>query len=337
MTFPLRPRPAARTEARSSRTARPVPRHAAAGGSARPALRTVGVPILLAGLVTAGAPGWAAYTIRPGDTLTDIAKRYHTTVAALVRANDLPGNGNLIYAGETLKVPAPPAKPKARSRTVTTIAKHRVVRGDTLIGIAKRYHVTTKAVRDRNHLPRSGMVRLGDVLEIPVTRTVAVAPAPNTFAGRTYPSAVAEAAARNRATLAKRHLPGKAATQRLIVRTAKRVGVDPELALAVAWQESGWNQRKVSVANAIGIMQVVPATGTWMSSVVGRKLDLLDVKDNVLAGVMLLKVLDAQATEAQTIAGYYQGLRSVRERGMFADTKRYVANVQSLKRGFERR
>jgi hypothetical protein len=34
------------------------------------------------------------------------------------------------------------------------------------------------------------------------------------------------------------------------------------------------------------------------------------------------------------VAAYYQGLRSVRERGMFPDTRRYVANVMALKARF---
>ena len=338
MRFPVRPRP-------------PAPRHARRSGHARDhrgsVLRTAGIMVLLAALVTAGAPGWASYVIKRGDTLSEIAARYHTTVAELIRANDLAGNGNLIYAGQQLSVPgaksasqAAPKPSKASTRTVTTVKKYRVVAGDSLIRIAKKYGVSTTVVRERNHLPRSGMVRLGEVLEIPVTTTVttttkATSAAPNTFAGRTYPNAVAEAAAHNRSTLASRSVPSKASTKTLIARTAKKVGVDPELALAVAWQESGWNHRRVSVANAIGVMQVIPATGEWMSSVVGRKLNLLKIEDNVLAGVMLLKVLKAQASEPQAIAGYYQGLRSVKERGMFTDTKRYVANVQAIKRTLE--
>ncbi|HEU4913632.1 MAG TPA: LysM domain-containing protein, partial [Actinomycetes bacterium] len=42
--------------------------------------RNLGVPLLLAGLVTAGSPGWGLYTIERGDTLSDIAARYGTTV-----------------------------------------------------------------------------------------------------------------------------------------------------------------------------------------------------------------------------------------------------------------
>ena len=44
------------------------------------------------------------YTIRKGDTLTAIAKRYNTTVSALVKLNGIK-NPDLIYAGETIKIP----------------------------------------------------------------------------------------------------------------------------------------------------------------------------------------------------------------------------------------
>ncbi len=337
MTFPLRPAMAHRP---GRAPLRPQARHAARPAPRPPTLpsaRALGVPVLLAGLVTAGAPGWASYTIRPGDTLTAIAARYHTTIAELVRANHLPGNGNLIFAGNTLQVPSPrPAAP----RSITSLVRHKVVEGDTLIGLAAHYRVSTAAIRSRNHLPASGMIMLGQVLSIPVTRTLGASSqadsVPRTFAGRTYPMSVALAAARNRAALARASVPSPSAVRSLIVSTARRLGVDPNLALAVAWQESGWNQRRVSVANAIGVMQVVPATGDWISSVLGRRLDLLRTEDNVLAGVMLLKVLRSQAGEATAIAGYYQGLASVRSNGMLPDTRRYVASVTSLAGSFRR-
>ena len=75
----------------------------------------------------------------------------------------------------------------------------------------------------------------------------------------------------------------------MIRRTALRHGVDPTLALAIGWQESGWNQQAVSVANAIGAMQVIPSSGDWASQLAGRRLDLLDAQDNVTAGVVILR------------------------------------------------
>jgi len=300
--------------------------------------RNVGVPLLLAALVTAGSPGWGSYTIKRGDTLGRIAQHYGTTISRLVEVNGLPGNGNLIYAGDSLRVPMS-AKHSA-GRTVTVRRKHRVVAGDSLIKIARRYGVRPSVIAKANDLPSSLVVRLGEVLVVPTTRTVASSSArssANSFAGRTYASSIVSAAARNRSVLASRRVPSRDGMRALIVRTARANGVDPNLALAVSWQESGFNMRAVSVANAIGAMQVIPSTGEWISGVVGRRLDLLKPRDNVTAGVVLLRVLTRSASERNAIAGYYQGLKSVRERGMYPDTKRYVVNILSLKRQFAAR
>jgi soluble lytic murein transglycosylase-like protein len=92
----------------------------------------------------------------------------------------------------------------------------------------------------------------------------------------------------------------------------------------------------VSSAGAIGAMQVLPATGRWMSGVVGRPLNLRDVHDNATAGVVLLDLLLERARPRVAVAGYYQGLAGVRRHGMYRDTERYVANVLALQRQFER-
>jgi hypothetical protein len=83
-------------------------------------------------------------------------------------------------------------------------------------------------------------------------------------------------------------------------------------------------------------MQVMPYTGAYLSAdVVHRNLDLLDAHDNVTAGVALLSVLTHEAkSERLAVAGYYQGLQSVREHGMYRATKRYVADVMALRDRF---
>ena len=43
---------------------------------------------------------------------------------------------------------------------------------------------------------------------------------------------------------------------------------------------------------------------------------------------------DTGGDESAAIAGYYQGLASVRSRGMYDDTQQYVANVQALRARF---
>ena len=54
------------------------------------------------------------------------------------------------------------------------------------------------------------------------------------------------------------------------------------------------------------------------------------------AGVLYLQHLlrETGGDENSAIAGYYQGLGSVRSRGLFDDTQRYVANVQALRSRF---
>ena len=195
-----------------------------------------------------------------------------------------------------------------------------------------RSRTTLATVLKLNGLRMTSVIHPGQHLRVPRPKVHAT----NTFAGRTYSSAVVRAAAANRHYLASRAVPNKAATRQLIVRTAKRYGVDPALALAVAWQESGWNQRQVSVANAIGTMQVIPSSGRWAGGLAGRRLNLLNTQDNITAGVVILKALSqSAATRDQAIAGYYQGLASVRRNGMFADTKQYVRSINVLIKQFD--
>lgn len=270
---------------------------------------------------------FGGYTVRPGDTLSDIATQHGMTVAALAKANRLrptafihPGQRLIVRGGSGSAAPA-----KASGAT------YRVRSGDTLSGIASRHGTTVAAVAKANTLRAGAVIRPGQLLRLPgrVTATGQHVQAPVTA---TYPAAVQRNAARNRAILAGRSVPSRAETRQLVAATARRHGVDPALALAVAMRESSWSQKAVSPANAVGVMQVIPAGGQWASDLSGRRLDLLDTQDNITAGVVMLKALQRQVgSEDEAIASYYQGLSSVRSRGMYADTKQYVASVKRLK------
>ena len=108
----------------------------------------------------------------------------------------------------------------------------------------------------------------------------------------------------------------------IVADTARRMGVDPSLALAFAFQESSFDHRSVSPANAIGTMQVIPSSGEWASDLVGRQLNLLDPYDNATAGVAIIRQLIRTSPDLDNaIAGYYQGQYSVSKYGMYDDTK----------------
>ena len=286
------------------------------------------VALALGVVATVAAPG--VIVIRRGDTLSELARKHGTTVQALRELNGLGGN-NLIIAGRTLRVSKVPAvraaaAPKARWVEVT----HTVVRGDTLIGIAARYRQTPAGIAKRNQLPRSGVVRLGQRLVVGSRKVAAPASKPAKPA-KPVKAIKAKAAA---ATFTTPPPAPRKQVRALIIAQAKKHGVDPYLALALAWQESGLQQDVVSSVGALGVMQVMPTTGDWVSEhLAKRPLDLYDVEDNVEAGVRYLaQLLKVAKSPDQALAGYYQGLRSVTTRGMYDDTKRYVTNITAIRR-----
>jgi LysM repeat protein len=289
--------------------------------------------LIVAAVVTASASSITLIRVHPGDTLSAIAARYHTSVARLVKLNDLPGNGDLIYAGQTLRVPTGSGSTHSSHHATSTIAHrvvtwHTVVAGDTLDGLAARFHVRPSVIARRNHLPKSLVIVLGQRLAIPHLG--------RGHSARQQRAAVSGAIARERDLLDHHAEPSRDQVADLIHSTASKWGLDYRLALAIAWQESGFNMREVSPVGAIGTMQVMPYTGTYISSdVVHRTLDLFDARDNITAGVALLTVLTHDAkSERQAVAGYYQGLQSVRDHGMFRSTKQYVADVMALRATF---
>jgi soluble lytic murein transglycosylase-like protein len=314
---------------------RPARRHVPRLG--RPA-RTLGLLVLLTAVLTAGAP--SVIKLRPGDTLSEIALRHHTSVSVLQALNHM-GGSTTIYAGDTLLVPgtaAAPARPAAPA-TRSSLAAYVVRPGEGLIVIARRYRTTPQRLQAINHL-RSTTLLIGQRLLVPVTVRVAPAPAARPAApsgGSTVviPGSVARSAAAHRALLAARALPSKAVVRDLIRSAARRHHVPVDLALAVAYQESGFQQRVVSPVDAIGAMQVLPSTARSLGRLHGRTFDLLRASDNVEAGVLLLSdLIRATGSVDKALAGYYQGLGSVGRVGLLPQTKQYIRNVQLLRQRF---
>jgi murein DD-endopeptidase MepM/ murein hydrolase activator NlpD len=310
------------------------------------------------GVMLVGLPLGLEYVVRPGDTLSEIAERHGTTVARLVDRNGLHRSGDQVVAGQSLRVPSRTPRTHARriSPDARRIVRYTVRPGDTPSGLAVRFHAWTAELVAMN----GSVLRVGERIRIPV---VVAAAARDRRTRDSRPARAHGRPAKDRAKNRARHRgndqnrsgqpargnrdrarqhshagggPSRATVRRVITRTARRHGVDPQLALAVSWQEAGWQMHHVSSADAVGAMQVIPSTGVWMSGIVGRRLDLHRLHDNVTAGVVLLKLLRDAAPPKIAIAGYYQGLAGVREHGMYDDTRRYVANVLALKHRFEK-
>ncbi|MGH3132084.1 MAG: lytic transglycosylase domain-containing protein, partial [Gaiellaceae bacterium] len=114
---------------------------------------------------------------------------------------------------------------------------------------------------------------------------------------------------------------------------SRHYGVDARLVRALAWQESGYQQHLVSSAGALGVMQVTPATWDFVETVlIGRSIPRT-ADGNIRVGVAFLAHLlrSFKGDERLALGAYYQGARSVRQRGLLRETRLYVANVLALR------
>jgi LysM repeat protein len=313
----------------------------AANGLPADAFVIAGKPLTIPAPGTTATPSpiapapFGGYRVRLGDSLSAIAVEHGVSLSQLAAANGLSPEGTLI-AGTSLRLPSGAAastSPTTTTAGATTTATgstagggHFVVPGDTLTGIAAANGITPASLAAANGLAPDAFVIAGTHLKIPAAAPAAIVPATST----------ATAAANVPPTGAATGSPGRLDASQ-IGSIAGANGAPASLATAIAWQESGFNNAMVSVANARGIMQVMPSTWNYVQNELGAgQLDPASPADNVRAGSLLLARLlrDTGGDPATAVAAYYQGLGSVRKIGMLPETRQYVANVLALRSRF---
>lgn len=104
------------------------------------------------------------HMVKKGETLSSIARKYHTTIAKVRQLNGLK-KSDLIKFGKVLKVPTNTYTAKADTPTVST--KYVIKRGDTLSAIARKYRTTITKLRKTNGLKKSEFIKIGQVLKVP--------------------------------------------------------------------------------------------------------------------------------------------------------------------------
>ncbi len=108
-----------------------------------------------------------AHIVQAGDNLYRIALRYGVTIDALMAANGLTTT-SVIVPGQTLAIPGAAASVPAPAVTVPAGARtHRVVEGESLLQIARRYNVTLDALARANNITHAALIVPGQVLIIP--------------------------------------------------------------------------------------------------------------------------------------------------------------------------
>jgi LysM repeat protein len=112
-------------------------------------------------LPTATVPaGQSQYTVQWGDTLFSLARRFNTTVEALVALNGLADASN-IRVGQVLRIPGTSAPAPGTGQ------EYVVQPGDTLYSIAQRYGTTVDAIQQANGIVNPTYISVGQRLVIP--------------------------------------------------------------------------------------------------------------------------------------------------------------------------
>lgn len=317
-------------------------------------------------LLPASASADFAHVVAPGETLTSVAATDGLSISALAAANGLSPDAQLV-AGTVLQIPPQTAYTSSGSPAVAATptsvtpaassdpdgdgdsdtatvssapggGSYLVQPGDTLTAIAQRAGTSVAQLAALNGLDPNGVLLSGATLTLPgagsgSTEYVSGSTASGSQVAESQP--VGAAAVGNPSD-------GPFPTQETVnapeisgIATAN--GVPAALAQAVGWQESGWNNDEVSVDGAVGVMQIMPGTWNWIQRTLtaGTALSPSSAADNVKGGVLLLhSLLAATGSDSMAAAGYYQGLSSVQQHGMYPDTQQYVNDVMSLERQF---
>lgn len=281
------------------------------GPRTRAELGALGRPLVARRVLSQGAYGWDVSALQFLLARAGHLRLYHVdghfgaaTRAGLIRfqqtrrlsVDGVAGPATLTAFGHGRQTPV------LTQVTASTVAY--VVRpGDTLTAIAARHKTTVRALAAANDIETPNLVVLGATLRLPAA--VAAAPA-----------------------LSLSH----STVRGYVDKWALAYGVPVNLARALAWQESGFQVNVTSSVGAWGPMQVMPDTWTFVETVLLGRTVARTGEGGVEVGMALLRHLLRRFDGDQrlALAAWYQGERAVRERGVYRETKAFVANVLAL-------
>ncbi len=279
------------------------------------------------------------HTVKSGETLSLIARRYSTTVSELARINNI-SNPNLIYPGQRLTVLSSPKE-----------SVYYVRSGDTLSHIAEKLNVSVSYLAQRNNISDPHRISIGKKLYYPLVSS----PSPSSFLyqvrnGDTLQKIATRFETSSSAILELNDFNSQDHLQpKQLIRVpappllgvmdywAGVYGVPPDLLKALTWWESGWNNSVVSSAGAIGIGQLIPDTVTFVSrDLLGVSLNPYNSNDNIRMSARFLSYLltETNWNFDYALASYYQGLTAVRRHGIYRVSWPYVNGVQALRPRF---
>ena len=105
------------------------------------------------------------YVVKRGDTLSQIAARYGTTVSIIAEINNIP-NVNLIYPGQVFRIPYNSSSSGGTNPPSQNVVYYTIRRGDTLWEISNRYGVTVQQLASWNNIVNPNLIFAGNTLVI---------------------------------------------------------------------------------------------------------------------------------------------------------------------------
>jgi len=286
-----------------------LPVDGVAGRRTRAALGRLGRPLFGRRLLTLGAVGWDVSVLEflltrqgfsPGALDGRLTRRTERALARFqVSRNLVPDGiaGRITFAALLGR--------RQVSRTSAPIVRHVVRPGESLSSIATRYGTTIQRLARSNHLDAQAVLPAGRTLRVP----------------------------RSSRALARRLSASHAQVRATINFWASRYGVDPRLARALGWMESGYQPHLTSPAGAWGVMQILPSTWEFVQGVLlGHRIPRT-MAGNVRVGVLYLRHLlgEFRGSERLALAAWYQGARAVRRHGVYPVSRSFVADVLALR------
>jgi LysM repeat protein len=283
-------------------------------------------PVAPASESSSASSGGGGYTVQPGDTLSAIAARAGSSVDQLAADNGISAD-SLLIAGSSLQVPGQGGTVAAPVSSSASSAGggYTVQPGDTLSAIAARAGTNVDQLASANGLDPAALLLAGTNISLS---------GGSSGASSGEPTSVLE----SQATSSGPNPTPQQVSASDVGSIAAEQGVSPSLAEAIGYQESGFNNDLVSSTGATGVMQIEPGTWDYIGQNLATPPPLSpnSATDNIRGGVLLLhSLLDQTGGDpAMAAAGYYQGLGSVREHGLYSDTQQYVNNVMALRQRF---
>ncbi|MGX9133334.1 LysM peptidoglycan-binding domain-containing protein [Rummeliibacillus sp. JY-2-4R] len=132
---------------------------------------------------TSKSTATSTYTVKRGDTLSGIGKKYGVSYKTLMSWNNLKSTN--IQVGQKLKVKGSTTTSKSTTKKSTATSTYTVKRGDTLSGIGKKYGVSYKTLMSWNNL-KSTSIRVGQKLKVKGSTTTSKSTTKKSTATSTY-------------------------------------------------------------------------------------------------------------------------------------------------------